>query len=179
MTLLSERVKKAKQLRLTSTKKGRWNTWGSKGDHYTIDLVSGKKEITTPDGYLKTHTFYTKCEMHDYSDDLKDDNCTFCKGNISHTVCYHSLGAVYRSFEDVKKSVSFYSTYRDADRALTLGGFLAKIENQNGRGYIWAVIRDGNKNGLPEFNELPETQILDVKTNIDLMRGQEDDEGID
>jgi hypothetical protein len=183
MTLLSERVKKAKQLRFTSKKKGQFSTWGSKDDHYIIDLSSSDKQIVTPDGYLKIPVFYTKCHKHIYSNDLKSDNCTRCQGNIAHTVCYHSMGAICHSFETIGKSVSFHNTYRDADRALSLGGFLAKIENQNGRGFIWAVVRDktNKKNGLPIFDETPETQIqiLDSQTNINLMRGSEDDEGID
>ena len=175
MTLLSERIKKAKKLRFTSKSKGQYNTWGTDDIHYTIDLSSGKKEIITPDGYLMISVFYTNCIAHNYSDDLTIDNCAFCKGNTQHTVCYHSLAAIYQSFQEIGKSVSFHSTYRSADRALTLGKFLAKVENQNGRGCVWVVIKDGNQSKLPVFSELP----LDSQTNIRLMRGSEDDEGID
>lgn len=173
MSLLSHRVKKAKQLRITKT--GRcYNTWGSGGDTYKVYLTSSDKEIVTPDGFLTIKVFMTKCEKCILHYNSLDCDWTNCKGNTGHTVCYHCIGAIYKSFQDAKIShqVSFYKTYRDADRALTFGGFLAKIENNNGKGCIWCVVR--TKPGTPETKKI---NLLPREQNLSLMRGEE--EGIE
>lgn len=177
MTNLSKRVEKAKQLRFTPTnQKGQLNTWGSNDDHYIVFLKSGEKEIVTPDGYLTIKVFSTHCEKQNYSPDYKYCNCEACQGNTQHTVCYHALGAIWYSFLQVDQSVSFCETYRDADRALTLGGYPAKVVNQNGRGYVWAIVcKKDRKQEERYIMELPKSKILDT---INLMRGEEE-EGID
>lgn len=183
MTNLSKRIKKAKQLRFTPVKnqKGKFNTWGSRDDHYIVSLKSGEKEITTPDGYETIKVFYTKCEKQNYSPDLQRCWCDVCQGNTQHTVCYHSLGAIWYSFLQVDQFVSFYGTYRKADRALTFGGYLAKVVNQNGKGCTWAIVRKKGEHKQEEryIMELPKDKVKILDT-IDLMRGDEkEQEGID
>ena len=173
MTKLSKRVEKAKQLRITQTNE-HFNTWGSNDDLYRIHLSSDKKEIATPDGYLEIKVFRTNCQAVVYNLMKTDAALCNCKGNNNHTVCYHSLGAIYKSFKDAGSQASFYETYRNADRALTFGGFLAKIINNNGQGFVWCVVR--KEAGTPEIREI---NLLPRERNIDLMRGSNDDEGID
>lgn len=163
MTNLSNRVTKAKQLRFTSTQqKGIYNTWGSNDDHYIITLTSDEKEIVTPDGYLTVKVFRTKCERQNYSLDFKKYTCVACRGNTAHTVCYHALGAIYNAFQETNQQVSFYNSYRDADRALTFGGYLAKVVNQNGRGFVWCrVYKKDNKSEKQYIMELPKEVLID------------------
>ncbi len=132
MSNLSRRVLKAKELRITKTNHC-YHTWGSNGNHYEICLSSSRKDIATPDGYLNIPVFHSQCNNSQHS----------CKGNVQHTVCYHSIGTIFRSFENTKigSFVSFYSTYHDAINGLNLGGYIAKITNNNGRGHIWCVVR--------------------------------------
>ncbi len=171
MTKLSKRVEKAKQLRITQTN-GHFNTWGSCEDTYKIKLSSDEKEIETPDGFLTIKVFKSVCEKQILT--YMDCNWQHCQGNSNHTVCYHSLGAIYKSFKDVSKQVSFYNTFRDADTGLRFGGFLAKIVNNNGKGLVWCVVR--NEAGASEIREI---SLLPRERNIDLMRGSNDDGGID
>lgn len=172
MSKLSERVKKAKLLRFTPTGiSGQFNTWGSKDDHYIISLGSDEKEIVTPDGYVTVKVFKTHCQKQNYSYDMKKNNPCDCKGNVAHTVCYHCLGAIWYSFKSVDRQISFYEKYCDAERALAFGGFMAKVANQNGKGYEWAVVRGGKEQAKPK--------LLPAQVNIDTMRGLESDEGID
>lgn len=206
MSKLSERVIKAKLLRFTPTgKTGQFNTWGSKDNHYIVSLKSSSKEIVTPDGFLAIKVFETHCQKQWYELNLKKSNSCDCKGNIQHTICYHCLGAIWWSFKLTNKQVkvSFYETYQDADRALAFGGFIAEVVNQNGKGIVWAVVR-GSKiekatpQLLPDKAKILESaiigdahettyiedetypKILDVKTNINLLRGKiEESEGID
>ncbi len=171
MTNLSKRVEKAKQLRITQTN-GHFNTWGSQDDAYKIKLVSGKKEVGTPDGFLIIRVFYTVCEKRIW--DGTDCHWEYCQGNSRNTVCYHTLGAIWKSFKDAGSQVSFYNSHRDADRALTFGGFTAKIINNNGQGFVWCVVR--KEAGTPEIREI---NLLPREHNVNLMRGSNDDEGID
>ncbi len=140
MTLLSDRVKKAKRLRITQTN-GHYNTWGNNDDLYIIHLKSGKKHIVTPDGWLTVPVFYSKCEKLIRNLDGLNGNFCDCKGNIAHTVCYHCLGAIWKSFKDTGSQVSFFETYHDAINGLNFGGYIAKIENNNGRGSVWCTVR--------------------------------------
>lgn len=173
MTNLSKRVEKAKLLRITKTN-GHFNTWGSKGGPYRIHLASDEKEIITPDGYITIKVFRTNCQSVILNLTKTDATLCGCKGNVNHTVCYHALGTIWKSFKDVGKEVSFYSSYRDADRALTLGGFLAKIVNNNSYGIIWCIVRKAT--GTPEIRKV---SLLPRENNIALMRGLKEDEGID
>lgn len=164
MTNLSNRVAKAKQLRFTKVPntKGVYNTWGSSDDHYIITLTSDEKEIITPDGYLTVKVFNTRCEKQNYSLDFKQCDCIACRGNTAHTICYHALGAIWNSFKEVNQFVSFYETFRDADRALTFGGYLAEVVNQNGRGFVWCrVYKKNDKQEKYHIMELPRETLVD------------------
>jgi hypothetical protein len=185
MSNLSKRVEKAKKLRIipaVSGEKGCYNTYGSNDDLYKICLKSGEKYLITPDGYRKTKVFYTNCEkpMADANNPY-NGNCQYCKGNTRHTVCYHCLGAIWFSLKNAGFQVSFFETYHDAVNGLNFGGTLAKIENNNGTGSEWCVYRKpGQKKEKTQFVEtLPEKKMLSAQENINLMRGSEDDEGID
>jgi hypothetical protein len=183
MSNLSKRVEKAKKLRIipaVSGEKGCYNTYGSNDDLYKICLKSGEKYLITPDGYRKTKVFYTNCEkpMANANDPYNGD-CQHCKGNTRHTVCYHCLGAIWFSLKNAGFQVSFFETYHEAVNGLNFGGTLAKVENNNGTGAVWCVYRKpGQKKEKVQFVETFE-QKLSAQENINLMRGSEDDEGID
>jgi len=148
MSNLSRRVLKAKELRITKTDRC-YHTWGNNDVRYEICLSSSRKDIVTPDGYLSIPVFHSNC-----------NNGEACKGNTQHTVCYHSIGAIYRSFECVDNHVSFYETYHDAVNGLNFGGFVAKITNNNGRGHVWCVVRKaGQKRQEMEFKVMPEEAV--------------------
>lgn len=163
MSNLSRRVLKSKELRVTKTNKC-YHTWGSSDDRYEICLASSRKDIVTPDGYLNIPVFHSQCNNSQHP----------CKGNTHHTVCYHSIGAIFRSFERSKDAshVSFYETYHAAVNGLNLGGYIAKIVNNNGKGHIWCAVR---KNG--EKRQEMKFKVLD-NLAVNLMRGN-DNEGID
>lgn len=148
MSNLSRRVLKAKELRISKT--GRcYHTWDSQNDHYEICLSSSRKDIVTPDGYLSVPVFHSSCNN-------VDKNCA-CQGNSLHAVCYHSLGAIFRSFDSVDSHVSFYETYHAAVNGLNLGGYIAKIVNNNGRGHTWCVVRkEGQKRQEMKFKVMPD-----------------------
>lgn len=167
MTNLSNRVEKAKKLRVTKT--GRcYHTWGRNNTHYEICLSSDRKKITTPDGWLTIPVFHANC---------KNKQCD-CKGNTFDTVCYHSIAAIFTSFAGINSFVSFFETYHDAMNGLSFGGYIAKIVNGNGKGHIWCTVRK-EKEAQQELNfeVMPVKNIDNLATN--LMRGDKDDEGID
>lgn len=169
MSNLAKRVEKAKELVYTHNPYHPrfWSTWGSKDKdygtkHYQIALSHTKEIINTPDGRKQISVFVVDCQK----DTGVGVTCN-CPGNERHTVCYHGLGAIYRSFEQAKKLVSFFETYESA-RCMSFGGSVAKVQSVNG-GYLWCTVKD--------WPTKPE--ILTVKENIALMRGSEDEEGID
>ncbi len=140
MTLLSDRVKKAKNLRITKTNDS-YNTWGSQGDTYRIKLNSTRKDIVTPDGWLNIPVFHTSCKKVIYNYNKTDCELAACKGNNQHTVCYHCLGAIWQTFNKVGRQVSFFQSYHDAISGLQFGGFIAKTVNNNNTGSVWCVVR--------------------------------------
>lgn len=175
MSKLSKRVEKAKKLVYSNNQytPGRWSTWGSRDDeygqkYYRVTLTARKEtiEVKTPDRNEKRiiSVFVVSCKK-----DTGNGEICNCPGNEHHTVCYHGLGAIYRSFEQarVKKLVSFFETYEAAER-MSFGGKVAKVKSGDGLGFVWCVVKDW-----------PESKILSAKENVILMRGQEDDEGID
>lgn len=164
---LSKRVEKAKKLVWSHSPRnpGHYGTWGSNGStgekYYNVDLSHKKETITTPDSKINITTLLVSC---------KQDTGILCNcpGNERHTVCYHGLGAIYESFKKADKLIRFFETYQSACQ-MAFGGKVVKVVSVQGKGYVWAVIKDW-----------PKSKILDTQTNIDLMRGQqEDDEGID
>lgn len=167
MSNLSKRVEKAKKLNYNHNRyePGRWSTWGSKdGDYgkkyYHVSLSHAQEIISTPDDKKKISVFVVNCQK-----DTGSGQMCNCPGNERHTVCYHGLGAIYRSFETAKKLVSFFETYESA-KCMSFGGKVAKVKSANGNGFVWCVIKDWPIKS-------------DVQENINLMRGSEDDEGID
>ena len=166
MTNLSKRVEKAKGLAFSHNihEPGEYGTWGSKGDYYHVDLSHTSEVfiITNPDGTKKINMTVLLAECQ--ADTGIGTMCN-CPGNERNTVCYHSLGAVYQSFQETGKLVSFFETYESA-KQMSFGGKIAKVKSVNGNGYLWCVIKDWPKK-------------LTAEENINLMRGQENDEGID
>lgn len=184
MSNLSKRVEKAKKLRIIpASQKGCYNVYGSKDDLYKVCLKSDTKNLVTPDGYRPTKVFRTNCQKVTNSGGLYKEQCQYCEGNNHHTVCYHCLGAIWFSLKYAGLQVSFFETYDNATNGLNFGGTLAKIENQNGTGAVWCIYQKIGKRQGKEDQQysmlLPEQKILSSKENIQLMRGSEDDEGID
>jgi hypothetical protein len=171
MTLLSERVKKAKELVFTpipGTGETLAGTWGSKNDHYQVALFEKKPEkIQVADKTLEVKVISTRCKQLNIGNG-KLDPMEPCKGNCRHTICYHSLGWLKEVLSHRNQTVSFYQDILSALNGLNFGGELTKVVSKQGQGYVWAVIQD----------EI-QYAILDNQTNINLMRGSEDDEGID
>jgi hypothetical protein len=87
---------------------------------------------------------------------------------------------------------------------MSFGGKVAKIKSANGPGVVWCTVKDWPKKkesidfpsiqivkqgssfekAINEFDTTdnepyPTTRVLSVQHNINLMRGSEDDEGID
>jgi hypothetical protein len=185
MTNLSRRVKKAKELVFSHSpyRPRNWGTWGS-GDgekYYRITLSHQRETVNTPDGKKTISVFVADCQK-----DTGNGQPCNCQGNCRHTVCYHGLGAIYRSFEraGVKRLVSFFETYESASQ-MSFGGKVAKVKSANGPGVVWCVVKDwpearDNEDfiGAQKYSA-KEQGILDAKSNVFLMRGNEDDEGID
>lgn len=173
---LSDRVKKAKKLVWShSPRNGRdYGTWGSDGEigrrYYNVDLSHSKTNIVTPDSKKSIVVLQVSCKQ---DTGLLCD----CPGNSRHTVCYHGLGALYESFKKSGKLISFFETYEMA-LLLRFSGKIVKIRSLQGPGFLWAVIKEWPKKKEQLVMVLPKT-ILSAQDNINLMRGLEDDEGID
>jgi hypothetical protein len=169
MTNLSERVQKAKQLVFTpipgagETLAG---TWGSKDDYYQIALFEKRPEkIQIADKILEVKVISTRCKQLNI-DNGKLNPMENCKGNCYHTICRHSMGWLKEVLKERKQTISFYEDILSALNGLNFGGELTKVVSKQGKGFVWAVIQEKPK-------------ILDSQTNINLMRGRLDDEGID
>ena len=168
MTNLSRRILKAKEAqytRIPGTKDATFGTWGSSQTYthrYQISLSSKMEIINDPDGQMDIPVLIAECKQ---SRGVKM-TCN-CPGNEHHTICYHALGAIFTAYKSLSdKHISFYETYKDAINGLNFGGKLAKVESTQGEGIVWAVIRD-----------IKPKVLNNLATN--LMRGNEDDEGID
>jgi hypothetical protein len=191
MSNLSNRVEKAKELNYSHNPHApaHWSTWGSRDKHYgekyyRVILSHAQEIVNTPDGEKQISVFMVDCQK-----DTGNGQPCNCPGNERHTVCYHGLGAIYRSFEQAKakKLVSFFETY-EAAKCMSFGGNVAKVKSANGSGFVWCVVKDwpttkekGNeyylKHGITEEGENELRQ--EFKRTVDLMRGSADDEGID
>jgi hypothetical protein len=170
MTLLSERVKKAKQLTFSpipGTDETIAGTWGSKNDYYQVSLFQCKPEVhQIADSTIKAKVISTQCEqLNNGNGKLNPMEC--CKGNSHHTVCYHSLGWLKDILNQRGQEISFYENILTALNGLNFGGELAKVISKQGKGFVWSVIK--NK----------PVEILSVEANRELLYGSEDDEGID
>lgn len=170
-TNLSRRIKKADKLVFVNTpgtKNTKGGTWGSTGNRYSISLFSKKEteKIIIGDETLDVKIISIACMM------LAIDNgrlnpMVSCSGNcLSHTICYHSIGYLKFKLAERSKQISYYENIRAALNGLNFGGQLTKVISKQGKGFVWAVIKD-------------KPAILSPKENIELMRGKEDDEVID
>lgn len=165
---LSERVKKAKGLTWSFNKynPGHYGTWGSESNgekYYNVDLFHSRIVIVTPDGKKSMMVLEVTCQedtglLHD------------CPGNSRHAVCYHGIGALHESFKKAGKLISFHRTYEGAIQR-KFSGKIVKIVSTQGNGFLWAVIKEWPKSKV--------VSILPARENINLMRGLENDEGID
>jgi len=169
MSNLSNRVKKAKELTWSHSPRNpsHYGTWGIEGEYYNVDLGHKVESVHTDYGQIPTTVIEVTCKV-----DLGGGTCS-CLGNNQHTVCYHGLGAIYESFRKNGKLVSFFEDYEDRFPLFHFGGCIVLIKSAQGKGFVWAMIGDWpcNKSKL--------SGILPAKENIQLMRGSEDDEGID
>jgi hypothetical protein len=206
MSNLSKRVEKAKKLVFSHSPRhpAHWGTRGSRGKdygekYYHVILAHQQETITTPDGKKNISVFTVGCQK-----DTGNGRPCNCPGNERHAVCYHGLGAIYRSFEQAKakKLVSFFETYESASQ-MSFGGKVAKVKSANGLGTVWCVVKDwpekkksvdfpsiqiveqglSFEKAINEFETTdnkpyPTTRVLSVQHNINLMRGSENDEGI-
>lgn len=202
---LAKRVEKAKQLRFAPLKikdsPEEFNTRGSKDDHYVLSLTSREVKIYPRGGGERTITaFFAFCNKHavginnPYIVDIQP-----CRGNCDHTVCYHAIGKIIHAYRGTDKDVCFFEDFNEADdfACYKAGDKLVKIFNDNRRSYIWMVVRSKSefrfyREGTilsAETKEQYEGRLLSTvgkadfslsaKDNIQLMRGDEDDEGID
>lgn len=174
MSNLSNRVKKAKKLTWSHSPRnpGHYGTWGSNREdgrkYYNVDLSHSKTDIVTPDSKKSIVVLQVSC--------LQDTGLLCdCPGNSRYTVCYHGLGALHESFKKSGKLISFFETY-EAALQRKFNGKIVKIKSIKGVGFLWAVIKEWPKK--KEQLVIPVT-ILPAQENINLMRGLEDDEGID
>jgi hypothetical protein len=192
MSNLSNRVEKSKKLNYSHNahEPALWSTWGSKSPdygekYYRISLDHTHEIVNTPDGKKKISVFLVDCQK-----DTGNGRPCNCPGNERRTVCYHGLGAVYRSFEVAKKLVSFFETYESA-KCLSFGGKVAKVKSANGNGFVWCAVKDwpskpdvkikASKHQPNHYEDYYAKvgEILTAQENIDLMRGLENEEGID
>lgn len=188
---LTKRVERARLLRFTPiTGSNDFNTWGSKDDHYVVNLISGRAKIYSLGILERTVTaFFTDCNMHTVGADNNPYEIDIrpCRGNSEHTVCYHCIGRIIHAYQGLDKEIQFYEDYNEASALVQseAGDKLVKIFNSSRRGHIWMVVRNrisSNENFTKtvEFyriaNKLSAIESIDI---IKTMRGAEDDEGID
>lgn len=147
MTNLSRRVLKAKEAeytRIPGTKKVTFGTYGSSKTlkhRYQIALSSKMETVNDPTsatGKIKIPVLISECRQS-----RGVMIACNCPGNEKHTVCYHALGAIFTAWKTLSnKHISYYENYKTAVNGLNFGGCLAKIESAQGKGIVWAVIRD-------------------------------------
>lgn len=198
MSSLRNRVKKAKGLVWSHNPydPGHYGTWGSdKGNgerYYDVDLSHSMTTVNTPDGKKPMAVLEVICKQNT---GLVCD----CPGS-RHTVCYHGIGALYESFKKSGKLISFFETYEGALQR-KFNGKIAKVQSLQGKGFVWAVIKEWPAKREQLIMVLPKPasedclthedwvgaqeqsikrqSVLSAKENINLMRDNEGDEGID
>jgi hypothetical protein len=188
---LAKRIRKAESLEFVDTpgsKTTKGACWGSKGDNYNVSLFRRKdfEQVTVADKIINTAVIRVCCEKLTV-DNGKLSPMEPCQGNSRHTVCYHSLGYLKQKLAERGKQISFYEDILSALNGLNFGGQLTKVISKQGAGFVWAVVRDvTSKNAglvvdgpIRVFATSDAVQLLSAKENINLMRGPEDDEGID
>jgi hypothetical protein len=187
MSNLSKRIEKANKLTFVNTPgvtTTTGSTWGSNDDRYTVSLFQRVdfEELEIDKCTVDVAVISTLCErLNIQSGNLNPMEP--CKGNCHHTVCYHSLGYLKSKLAERGKTISYCESVLSALNALNFGGQLTKVVSKQGKGYVWAVVRDKQPDVIAKSEDDITTpspnKILEVQTNIALMRGKEDDEGID
>jgi len=177
MTNLSDRVQKAKELEIkTLSVKGAYSVYGSQNDYYEMRL--SKETVISQFGNKDLDHLVFICQCCRYDGVGLEYNC---KGNECHTVCYHCLGAIVSSLEANNMRISFYENIFDAVRGLSLGKrTLVQVISTQSNGSIWATIERKPEKVEQYVMELPKikTKLLN-NLSVNLMRGSENDEGID
>lgn len=143
---------------------------------YQVRLRHQNETSQFGDRHINHPTFICKCNE---TVGVGMDN-HICEGNKYQTVCYHCLASLVFSFEKINESISFYDSIFNAMRALSFGGSLAKVISKQGKGIIWAIVRNKVSSQLSkkEAEETLTSMALDQR--VDLMRGsREDNRGID
>ena len=139
MNNLSKRVKKAKTITYSFSplEPNHFGTYGSSNGerYYDVELSHCQETIVTPDGKKDITVLMASCKT-----DTGQGGESKCPGNYRHTVCYHSLGALWHSFKNVGKLITFYETYEAAVK-MQFGGKVYKIESADGPGYLWATVK--------------------------------------
>ncbi len=187
-SILAGRVEKASKLTFVdqpgvSTTSG--STWGGDNDRYTVSLFQKKEwgKVPIADKTIDTVVIAISCKRLDITNGelnpMED-----CMANCHYMVCYHSLGYLKHKLAERCKTISFFEDILAALNGLNFGGQLTKvISKQGGQGFVWAVVRDKFPDviasDISEAAYQEEDDILSPATNINLMRGNEDDEGID
>jgi hypothetical protein len=187
MSNLKKRVEKAKELVFSHNPydPSRYQTWGSESKdygekYYRVELSHTRETTTIQDIEIEICVFLVDCQK-----DNGKETCN-CPGNEYHNeVCKHGLGAIYQSFKNKGKLVRFFETYETA-KQISFGGKIAKVKSVKDGSYLWCVVKDWPKK-KPELFQFQKDVIdwsikkgkLSAQENINLMRGSEDDEGID
>jgi hypothetical protein len=173
---LMKRVRKSEALTFVDvpgSKVTKGATWGSKGGNYNVSLVQKKEleKIASADGRVFNARLIGVCCEVLVIDNGKLNPMEPCPGNCRHTVCYHSLGYIMAKLNERGQEIKYCDSLAEAISAIqsSSGWQLVKIASKQGEGFVWATVR----------NKPVTSKILDVETNRRLMRGDENDEGID
>ncbi len=176
---LEQRISKAKELTFVTIPNCETTvagTWGSKGDFYHVGIVQPReiRTLTINQKHIRLDKFNVTCVQ---SGNLFGKDCN-CESNSSHTLCYHSMGAMIFELGKRGQEIVFCKDrevaqgmieHSEWDRGVNTFHFalVSSYRDQAG-GSMWAVIRD-------------EMKIVDhgnFQERINLMRGEEE-EGID
>jgi hypothetical protein len=178
---LEQRVEKAKKLTfvtIPNTPTATFGTWGSKDDFYRVQLTRPEKPHRVTIHLNRRQVTLENILVECLQDKGLFNEACDCQGNSKHTICYHSLGALMFAFDQRGQEIEFCrdefvargTVSRDEwDRAKNNSHF-ALIQSKQGRGSMWAVIRDKGK--VVNHGEMEQ--------RVQSMRGDEvEEEGID
>ncbi len=166
---LEERVEKAKKLTFVSVFSDgiEVGTWGSEDNFYRVKLTKrteGTKHINQRQ--VTVENINVNCCQFD-----KDCNC---KGNCTRTICYHAMGALMFILDSRNQEIEFCrdefiataTVERDEWDRTKNNSHFALIQSKQGRGSIWAVIRD----------KVKVVDHGDMENRISSLRGIEEEE---
>ncbi len=170
---LQERVEKAKKLTFTPilSDKPEVGTWGSEDNFYRVEVTKSTEQAIMITGHqIKVENINIRCCQFDGKYD--------CKGNCKHTICYHAMGALIFILDQRGQEIDFCrdefvargTVQRDEWDRTKNNSHFAFIQSKQGRGSIWAVIRD----------KMASVNHGDMDQRVNSMRGEEEEEeGID